>query len=230
VTRLRLARTLWIGAAAILVAAALVALVAVLRGDFSDTDARILGTLAAVLFAGSTAIAGLALVERGGRLLGWAVVGIAGPAFAALVYSIWDVVFDGAADSWRWGWLGALVLLAALLADTARLIARTRAMERLAEVAGGLAGAAAGMSAIAVWSDDPGDALGRVVAVLWILAALAYLLVPVLQRFTAADEAASARQLGELDGVELLAVRGAVDGVPVESPLRGERLVLRRCP
>ena len=37
-TRVRLSRTVWIGAAAILVAAALVALVVALRGDFSDTD------------------------------------------------------------------------------------------------------------------------------------------------------------------------------------------------
>jgi len=67
VTRVRLSRIFWIGAAAILVAAALVALVAVLRGDFSDSDGRILGTLAAALIAGSTLVAGLVLVEHGSR-------------------------------------------------------------------------------------------------------------------------------------------------------------------
>jgi drug/metabolite transporter (DMT)-like permease len=65
VTRIRLSRIFWIGAAAILVAAALVALVAVLRGDFSDTDGRILITMGALLYTGGAALAGLALADRG---------------------------------------------------------------------------------------------------------------------------------------------------------------------
>ena len=48
-TGLRLSRIFWIGAAAILIAAALVAVAAIVRGDFSDTDGRILGTLGAAL-------------------------------------------------------------------------------------------------------------------------------------------------------------------------------------
>ena len=113
-TRVRLSRIFWIGAAAILVAAALVALVAVLRGDFSDTDGRILGTLAAALLAGSTLVAGLVLTEKGGRVLGWSAVVVAVPAFAAITYSIWAFVFDGEGDVWQWGWAGILALLAAL--------------------------------------------------------------------------------------------------------------------
>ena len=54
-TRRRLARVFWLGAAAILVAAALISLVAVLKGSFSDTDANILGTLAALLYCGGAA-------------------------------------------------------------------------------------------------------------------------------------------------------------------------------
>jgi len=113
VSRVRLSRIFWIGAAAILVAAALVALVAVLRGDFSDTDGRILGTLAAALLAGSTLVAGLALAERGARALGWAAVVVSAPAFAAIAYSIWDFAFEGESETWRWGWAGILALLAA---------------------------------------------------------------------------------------------------------------------
>ena len=41
-SRVRLSRIFWIGAAAILVGAALVALAAVVRGDFSENDGRIL--------------------------------------------------------------------------------------------------------------------------------------------------------------------------------------------
>ena len=226
-TRVRLSRIFWIGAAAILVAAALVALVAVLRGDFSDTDGRILGTLAAALLAGSTLVAGLVLTEKGGRVLGWSAVAVAVPAFAAITYSIWGFVFDGEGDVWQWGWAGILALLAALIAVTARLLSRSRALVRLAWVAGALATVAAAVSYVAISRDDSGDGLGRLIAVLWILAGLAYLLVPVLQRFTAAGTPPGGeRTIAELDGVEVVATRSR-DGLAVELQ-PGERLVLRR--
>jgi hypothetical protein len=227
VTRLRLARIFWIGAAAILVAAALIALAAVLRGDFSDTDGRILGTLAAALLAGSTLVAGLVLVEHGSRYLGWTAVGVSVPAFAAIAYSIWDFAFDGEGEPWRWGWAGILALIAALIAVTARLLARSRALVRLAWIAAGLATAAAAVSYVAIWGDESGDGLGRSIAVLWILTGLAYLLVPVLQRFSSAGAPpGSERLVAELDGVEVVATRSS-QGVAVDlTP--GERLVLRR--
>ena len=226
-TRVRLSRIFWIGAAAILVAAALVALVAVLRGDFSDTDGRILGTLAAALLAGSTLVAGLALAETGERVLGWSAIVVTVPAFASITYSIWAFVFDGEGDVWQWGWAGILALLAALIAVTARLLARSRALVRLASVAGALATVAAVASYVAILRDDSGEGFGQLIAVLWILAGLAYLLVPVLQRFTAAGELESReRRIAELDGVEVVATRSS-DGLAVE--LRpGERLLLRR--
>jgi len=216
------------GAAAIVVAAALVALAAVVKGDFSDTDGRILGTLAAALLAGSTLAAGLALVERGGTLLGWCAVAVSGPAFALLAYSIWDFVFDGGGDSWRWGWAGALTLLATLVAVTAQLLARAPTIVRLARLAGGLAALASAVSIAAIWRESPGDTIGKAIAVLWILAGLAYLLVPVLQRFSAAGVSASAeRVLAEVDGIELVATHareGTIDAL-LEP---GERLILRR--
>jgi hypothetical protein len=64
------------------------------------------------------------------------------------------------------------------------------------------------------------------IAVLWILAGLAYLLVPVLQRFTATAASTADRVLATLDDVELVATRSgsglAFDLAP------GERLTLRR--
>ena len=225
---IRLSRIFGIGAAAILVAAALVALTAVVRGDFSDTDGRILGTLAAALLAGSTVVAGLALVERGGRGLGWFAVALSVPAFGLLVYAIWSFVFDGEEEAWRWGWSGALVLVAALIAVTAQLIARTRFVTQLAWLAGALALIAAGVSIAAIWADDPGDTVGRTIAVLWILAGLAYLLAPVLQRFTTAGVPETAeRVLAELDGVELVATHAHTETLDVRLE-PGERLVLRR--
>jgi hypothetical protein len=227
VKRSRLSRTFWIGAAAILVAAALVSLVAVLRGDFSDTDGRILGTLAAALFAGSTLVAGLALADRGGRVLGWTAVIASGPAFAAIAYPIWDFVFEGEDDSWRLGWLGILTLLAALVAVTARLLARAPGLVRLAWATGVLGATAATLSAAAIWNDNPGDSFGRFLAGLWILTGLGYLLVPVLQRFTAAGHPPGhVRLLAELEGIEIVATR-AGDGLEVQLE-PGERLLLRR--
>lgn len=227
-TKSRLTRIFWMGAAAIVVVAALVALIAVLRGDFSDSDARILGTLAAILLAGSTVVAGLALLDRGGRALGWTAIAVAAPSFAMLVYAIWDFVFDGGTDHWRWGWTGALALLAALIAVTAQLLARSAPIIRLAWIAAGLAVVASSVSIVAIWRESPGDTIGRVLAVLWILTALAYFLVPVLQRFTSAGVPERAeRVIAVLDDVELVATHareGAVNG-RLEP---GERLLLRR--
>ncbi len=62
--RVRLARLFWIGAAALLGVAALVSITAVVRGDFSETDGKILAVLGTALLAGGVALAGLALVER----------------------------------------------------------------------------------------------------------------------------------------------------------------------
>ena len=68
------ARLFWIGAAVLLGVAALVAVVAVLRGDFTETDGKILATLGTTLAAGGAALAGLALVERRDLApLGWLV-------------------------------------------------------------------------------------------------------------------------------------------------------------
>jgi hypothetical protein len=227
VTGLRLSRIFWVGAAAILIAAALVALTAVLRGDFSDTDGRILGTLAAALLGGATLISGLALVDHGRRALGWAAVVVAIPGFALLVYAIWDFVFDGEDGAWRWGWSGALALVAALVAATAQLLARAQRIVLLAWLAGGLATAASSASIAAVWSESPGDTIGKLIAALWILTALAYFLVPVLQRFTSAGAPETAeRVLAELNGVRLVATTSGEGVEPKLLP--GERLALRR--
>jgi hypothetical protein len=228
VTRVRLSRIFWIGAAAILVAAALVALVAVLRGGFSDTDGRVLGTLGAVLLAGSALVSGLALVDRGSTALGWSAVVVAVPGFAAMAYGIWGITFDGDDNAWQWGWTGALTAFAALVAVTAQLLSRSPRLTLLALVAGGLAVAASTATIAAVWHEDPSDPAGKAIAALWILMALAYFLVPVLQRFTSADVPKTAeRVVAELNGVELVVTR-AREGTFDVSLEPGERLALRR--
>lgn len=229
-SRLRLSRIFWIGAAAILVAAALVALVAVLRGDFSDTDGRILGTLAALLYTGGTALAGLALVERGGRvqLLGWAVVGAAPVCLGLITWEIWSRYFDGGGDydATRAAWSAVLVLLVGLVAATGLLLARGRLATSLAWAAVGFAACAAALSVAGIWTEPEDDAYVKVLAVLWILSGLCYFLAPVLQRFSTSVDGPEERVLAELDGIELVATR-APDGLDPRLA-RGERLALRR--
>jgi hypothetical protein len=231
VTRRRLARVFWLGAAAILVAAALVSLVAILGGGFSDTDGRILGTLGSLLYCGAAALSGLALVDR--RLvppLGWAMVGLAAVTFALLVGAIWELEDDGD-TTWRLALSGALFLLAGLVATTGLLLTTRPALQRLAIAAGILAATAVSLTLVPIWRDeDPGSTLGKAIGVAWILAALAYLLAPVLQRWSAVgDTTTGERALGTLDGVELVATREPGDALVVtERPKPGERLVLRR--
>ncbi len=227
----RLARLFWVGAGAILVAAALVALAAVLEGELSDTDARILATLAAVLYSGATGLAGLALADRGtARALGRAVAAASPLALALEAWGIWSLVVDGGSETpSKAAWSGVLALAAGLIATTCLLLARRPALVPLAAAAGVLAGVAALTSVVGIWAEPGGDAYVKLVAALWILAALAYLLVPVLHRFTAAGEPAGERVLASLGDVELLASRRPAEGIVVEGRLRqGERLVLRR--
>ena len=223
--RQRLARIFWISAAAGLVVAALIALTAVLRGNFSDTDGRILGTLAALLLAGGTLISGLLLVERDNALLGRVAVVVSPIGLGLLVYAIWDFAFDGGGDHWRYGWAGALTLIAALVAVTARLLAESPPLTRLAVVTGILAGCAGSLSVYAIW-DHESDALGKALAVLWILTGVCYFLIPVLARFRGGTPDFDVRVLAALDDVELVLTR-ADSGLVVElAP--GERLLLRR--
>ena len=122
-----------------------------------------------------------------------------------------------------------LALLSGLIATTGLLLARRRSLVRLAGAAGVLAALAAALSVAGIWTEPEGDALTKALAVLWILAALAYFLVPILQRFSAVGaEEATVRVLAELDGVELVASRARLDGVAVEPPGPGEHLILRR--
>ncbi len=228
----RLARVFWLGAAAILVTAALISLVAVLRGSFSETDGRTLATLGALLACGGAALAGLALAERGpARILGRVVVGIAAITFALFGAAIWEVWTHGGSPPWRLALSSALLLVAGVVATTGLLLTTRPALQRLAGAGGVLATVAVALTLVPIWrSDDAGSGLAKAIATAWILAGLSYLLAPVLQRWTAVGELdAGERVLGALDGIELVATRDPRDALLVTGrPKPGERLVLRR--
>lgn len=225
--RIGLARVFWIGAAGIVVLAALIALFAIAGGSFSDNDFRILLTLAALLFAGGTGLAGLALAERSpGRLLGRIVALLSPPGLGLILWAIWAIGNGGGDEpQLKLAWSAVLVLLAGLVSTTAVLLARP-GLVRLAWASGGLAALATAVSVVGIWAGEGGDSLLKTVAALWIVATVSYFLVPILGRFSsAAPGAPELRVLAELDDVQLVATRGS--GLDVRlAP--GERLQLRR--
>jgi hypothetical protein len=205
-------RLFWIGTAALLGVAALIGIVALVRGEVTDTDGKILGTLAITLGAGAVCLAGLALVDRRHFLaLGWGAVAVGLAGYAVIVREIWsdldgDEVF-----------LTALLLLGVfLLATTARLLLRRASLEPLYLAHLVLLTFAAAATVWLIWDDDAGsDAGAKVLGVVWILTALSWFLVPVLGRTGSRPGAASERVVGTGPGrfeIELA---------------EGERLVVR---
>lgn len=193
--RVRLARLFWIGAAALLGAAALVSLFAVLRGEFTETDGHILGTLAVALGTGGTALAGLALVEReDARALGWATALAALAGFAVLTVEVWrDFPHEDLTGS------TAVVLVVALLMATARLLRGEAPRWLFAAVVALLSGAGL-LSVWAIWTDGGSEWWGKVLASLWILGGLAWFLVPVLDRVARRDSRPRERVVGRGPG------------------------------
>ena len=103
-------------------------------------------------------------------------------------------------------------------------MARGVAGRRLALATGILAVFAALVSDVAVWADEKGDGWGQLLAVVWIVTVLAYVLTPLVSRL-AAHSPASERVLTTLGDVELVVTtHGGID----PALAAGERLLLRR--
>lgn len=192
-----LVRLFWIGAAATLVAAALVALVAVLGGHFGQTDGKILATLGSALLAGACATAaGEAAARRVlGRVPPFLIAGCV-VAFALVAVWIWrgfGTEFGSVAGS------AYLLLGVELLVVTDRLMARRGDRSFALFVAATmLLLAAAGLTLAGIWGTDYGDGAGKAVAAVWILAGLAYLLTPVAARLARATRRPAAPQRVDL--------------------------------
>jgi hypothetical protein len=167
--------------------------------------------------------AGLATVDRGRDVIGWALSGGAVISFVVLLALTWDLF-----DTWEWGASVAIALLAGIMLATALLLARTPAAKQLAFAAGVLSALAAGSTIAAIWADDGGDNGVKAITALWILGTLAYVLVPVVDRFGRAGARSVERVLAVAGDVELVATTQAgPEGLdPQLGP--GERLLLRR--
>jgi len=249
VTGDHLRRSFWRGAVAILVAAALVAIAALVRGELGETDGKILLTLLALLVAGGTAVAGLVLVERG--LLGgtgWVVAATSAAGFLAVTAATWESFEDDTLS--RLAGTAAVVVPVLLVLTSQVLLLRDPGLVLLVVVSALTLGLAAALMTAGIWSDDMGEEGLKAVAVLTIVGALCWLLVPVLQRLRTAPAPHLARgdgterHLTTLDALDVivdgettgaaLVIEQEPGGLVVTSPtgrihLRpGEQLVLRR--
>jgi hypothetical protein len=172
-------RPFWIGAAALRGVAALVAIVALVRGELTETDGKILLTLGLALGAGATALAGLALLDRSEwPPLGGLAVATAVGGFAVVAFSIWKEPAHEEST------LTALLLLAVvLLAAVGRLLLRRDSLLSLLAAHLVLSAFATAATVWLIWQDgSPPDWWAKVLGATWILAGLAWALVPVLGR------------------------------------------------
>jgi hypothetical protein len=227
-------RLFWLGAAILFSVAALVAIAAVLGGDFGDTQARILETCGIAFVCGATALAGFACLDRGViQPMAWVAIVLGVTSFAVWTGGAWN----GTSSDRYWKLAGVLGVwtLAALIVTTLRLLASSpRLLSTVVPATWGAAGLAAAVSTAMILSDDGGP--WKLVVVLVILTALGYALTPALQRFWAAAETApvAERLLGTLGNIDVFAVSGEGPSVTIGSTRKplgsGEGIVLRERP
>jgi len=187
-------RLAWTGAAALLGVAALVAIVALVRGEFTDTDGKILGTLGITLAAGSACLAGLALLDRRDFiLLGWLTVATGVGTYTVIVWEIWSDFEDEKANA-----TAMLLLGVVLLAAVGRLLLRRDSLAPVFAAHLVLSAIATAGTLWVIWDEGSHpDWWAKVLGTAWILAGLAWALVPVLGRRT---EAPSDRIVGHGPG------------------------------
>jgi hypothetical protein len=198
--------TFWLGAATLVCVAALVAIAAIVNGDFGDTEGKIFATLATAFVAGSTAIAGIACLERSvSRPFGWLGIVLAVGGFLLWTDQIWQ---EHDSDRY-WKLLGLILIwtLVLLVVTTTRLMTRAPQILRSLYPATAVASVAAGLTVSAMVVRENGDGW-QLFAVLLILALLGETLTPILQRFVTAPagEAPTERVLGEIGGAIVVAV------------------------
>jgi len=220
----RYARIFWIGAAGTVVLAALIGISALARSDFTETDGQVLLTMLALLVSSGTAVAAITVAERGHGAVGWAAVTVAVVGFFFVATATWTG-FDDETLSKVAG-TAALALVATLLGTTQLVLHRGEHAWAVLVTWTALLLAFFTTSA-GIWEESAGDGLWKTAGSCWIVGVMGWILLPVLQRFTAAATSGTElRVLAVLDDVELMA---APSGEGLQVSLRpGERLLLRR--
>jgi hypothetical protein len=177
---------------AALCVAAVVASIALLRGDFSDTDWKVIATSTLFAVASSMAAAGIAVRERS-DVLGAVTVGAVVLAFVLVTTGLWGEL-DGE-TFWRFTACVSIVALEAShiafvlsrlrRTDTAGVAAVTRAAVVLAAISGAM-----GVAPLAGLLPDDGDftAYGSILGVVLVGQLLCTALAPLLRRLGATAE------------------------------------------
>ena len=201
-----LRRIFLLGAAALASMAALVAIGAVLSGDFGETEGKIFATLAATFVAGSTAVAGIALLARGAsRPLGYGGIFLAVGGFLLWAEQIWAE--HDSEGYWKLLFLVLTWTLALLLVTTTRLLIHSEGLARTLYPATAAVTGAAALTATVMLLREQGDGW-QLFAVLLILAVLGEVLAPILDRYATTADAPAERLLGTVGGASVFAVRG----------------------
>jgi hypothetical protein len=228
-----LRRIFLLGAATIVSIAALVAIAAIVNGDFGDTEGKIFATLATAFVAGSTAIAGIACLERGVSQP-FAVLGLLLATFGFLLWA--DEIWEQHHSSGYWKLLGLLLTwtLAMLIVTTTRLMTRSQRVERSLFRATTVAAVGAGLAVSSMILRENGDGW-QLFAVLLVLALLGETLTPIVERYAvaASDQGPSERVLGTIGGAVVVAVQGGPAGRSIrlgdrEIPLADDEQIVVR--
>jgi hypothetical protein len=224
-----LRRIFLLGAAGLASLAALVAIGAVVSGNFGETEGKIFATIATTFVAGSTALAAIAFLTRGASQP----LGLIGLALAVFGYLLWaeQIWAEHSSDDY-WKFLGIVLAwtLASLIAMTNRLLLHSPRLVRTLYPATASMAALAATTVTIMLLRENGDGW-QLFAIFVILAVLGEILAPILDRYAESGEAPAERVLGTVAGAAVIAVRGDRGVVRIgedEIPLRaGERVVVR---
>jgi hypothetical protein len=176
----------------------------VLSGDFGETEGKIFATLAATFVAGSTLLAGVAVLARGAS----PVLGYAGAVLAVVGYGLWvEQIWAEHDDEGYWKLLGLVLTwsLATLLVSTNRLLLSSPRLLRTLYPATAAATVLAALTATVMLARESGDGW-QLFAVLLILALLGEVLAPILERYAESQDTSVERLLGTVGDVEVVAV------------------------
>lgn len=212
--------------------AALTAIVAILSGEFDDTDGYVIATSIGFAVFTATAASGAALRYRQNlalRLLGLATIGLSAMSFALLVLALW-----GDWDDEPWQWFGCFAV-ATLTASHGSLVSGARrstdgeAVGMLATISICLAvfDGAAGILAISEVVDEVDAEFGQLLAALVVLLVLTTVLQPIVRRVQQPAEARAAGTQSALTS-ELLALADRLEALNAD-PARRSSEIRREC-
>ena len=170
----------------VIVSAALASF-SLIRGEFSETDWKILETALSVAAASVLTLAnGMAIEREHGRLLAMPgiVVSIAG--FALLIFTIWnDFDFDGATKLSVSAIIASVMLTHWTLVSIVRIPANHRWVQVIAYP---LSGLLAAFLISSIWAEIEGGVIGQLVGVVAIMAIATTILLPILQRLSSSED------------------------------------------